>query len=164
MPIDNRAYLPHPLDAPAPLPHVSRRALMRVRDALPPPEQCPYCQGPVRLVNNAEIYNGKSYGKWPYAYRCAPCDAYVGLHPDTDIPLGTLAMAPLRQARQQAKQAFFDLCRRRSWERNDAYPWLAKQMGIEQEVCHFGMFDEHQAQRAGQICRAAMAQPGSAEP
>ena len=103
MPIDDRAHLPFSIEAPAPLPHVSRRALANVRDALPIPKHCPHCGEDVALVENSVIYNGKTYGKWPYIYRCAPCDAYVGLHPHTDIPLGTLAKKPLRKARIAAK-------------------------------------------------------------
>lgn len=154
MPIDDRAHLPFSIEAPAPLPHVSRRALANVRDALPIPKHCPHCGEDVALVENSVIYNGKTYGKWPYIYRCAPCDAYVGLHPHTDIPLGTLAKKPLRKARIAAKAHFITMCRANKWGRDTAYAWLADAMGITAEECHFGMFDIDQAEQAGVSCLA----------
>src|SRR5690606_31465936 len=96
--VDPRAYSEGKLVPPAPLPYISRQALHRVKDWMPPPSCCPYCGGPVRLVKNCEIYRGRAYGAWPYAYWCQPCDAFVGLHPETDLPLGTLADRELREA------------------------------------------------------------------
>lgn len=152
MPIDTRAHLPFKLDAPAPLPHVSRRALARVTHAIPPPVHCPHCGSDVALTENSAIYNGKSYGTWPYVYQCAPCDAYVGLHPDTDLPLGTLAKKPLRKARIESKARFFEMCRSNQRSRDTAYAWLADAMGIPHDTCHFGMFDIDQAKQAGELC------------
>lgn len=140
--IDPRAYLHTHLEAPRPLPHVSRKALKRVKHAVAPITTCNACAGPVEIVNNSEIY-GKEYGAWPYAYICNTCDAYVGIHPDTDIPLGTLANEQLRGARKAAKGHFFRVLKAKRWERNDAYAKLARLMGIPPEECHFGMFDLH---------------------
>ncbi|MFG8677889.1 zinc-finger-containing protein [Pseudomonas aeruginosa] len=87
--IDPRANSPEKLVPPAPLPHVSRGALKRIKHPQPIPTGCPHCGGLVRLVSNRVIY-GREYGDWPYAYACTGtgCGAYVGLHPDTDVPLG----------------------------------------------------------------------------
>lgn len=104
--IDLRALSTKKLDAPHPLPHVSRKALKRIKDALPKPTACNCCSAPVELVENSEIYNGRSFGDWPYAYLCRSCGAYVGLHPDTDLPLGTLADKRLRDARKVSKAPF----------------------------------------------------------
>src|SRR5690606_15428334 len=103
--IDPRAHSAEKLGAPHPLPLISRRCLARVQDRIEPPTECPHCSGTVALVNNAEI-SGRSYGDWPYAYWCEDCDAYVGLHPKTDLPLGTLATPAMREARKQAKSVF----------------------------------------------------------
>lgn len=153
MAIDPRAKSKGRLKPPAPLPYLSRRALQRVRNALPPPTSCPYCGGPALLVRNDVIY-GKLYGTWPYAYHCAPCDALVGLHPDTDIPLGTMANQALRSARVTNKRHFHDFMEKMGLTRSSAYLWLARSMGIDREVCHFGWFDIEACKRAGDICRS----------
>lgn len=148
--IDPRANNPERIIAPAPLPVVSRRALRRVKDALPIPTVCNCCGGQVCLVENSKIYGGRSFGDWPYAYLCRDCFAYVGLHPATDLPLGTLADKPLRDARGSCKKPFEQIWRDHM-TRKQAYAWLAQQLGIPAEQCHFGLFDIalcHQARRA----------------
>ncbi|MAC32261.1 MAG: hypothetical protein CME38_01485 [Haliea sp.] len=152
---DSRANSKSRIVPPAPLPYVSRRALRRVKDRIDPPSSCPYCDGPVALVENSEIYNGRSYGDWPYAYLCAPCDAYVGLHPHTDLPLGTLANRELRSVRSQAKVAWQAVSRARGWDRSLAYQWLASEMGIPAAECHFGHFNLERALAAREICESA---------
>lgn len=157
MPIDPRANAPERIAAPAPLPHVSRRALKRVKNPLPVPTICRYCAGSVELVSNSEIYNGRAYGDWPYAYLCSDCKAYVGLHPDTDIPLGTLADAQLRKDRNAAKGAFHRVKEKRGFSRSLAYQWLAGKMAIEVGECHFGWFDHSACAKALAICTEDLA-------
>ena len=155
MSIDPRAYSQEKIVPPAPLPYVSRKALKRVKDAMPPPESCPNCGSPVTLVSHAEIYGGREYGDWPYAYLCSgeKCSSYVGLHPDTDLPMGTLADQPTREARKANKGSFHYLQLRKGWTRKQAYTWLSARMGIPASACHWGMFSVEQAQHAGRICR-----------
>lgn len=136
-----------------PLPHISRRALKRVKDRVAKPTVCPHCLGPVSLVSNSAIYRGKEYGKWPYAYLCGGCKAYVGLHPDTDLPLGVVADAYTREARNTAKQPFMTLVRAVfKHDRNAAYAWLSKATGIEPQQCHFAFMDEETAMRVYAVC------------
>lgn len=135
----------------------SRRATKRVTNPLPAPTKCPYCESKVSWVNNSEIYNGASFGEWPFAYRCSSngCGAYVGMHQFTNIPLGTLANEKLRTKRKQAKELFQPL-----WQgfhavpytRKQAYRLLAEKMGIPWEECHFGWFSEEQADLAKEVC------------
>jgi len=130
----------------------SRTATARVTNPLPMPTICPHCGGPVRLMENSEIY-GRHYGEWPFAYGCKPCDAYVGLHPFTAIPLGTLATRAMRDARQQAKAAFNPLWTQGDMSRTEAYAWLASALGItDVEQCHIGWFDIEQCQRVVEVC------------
>lgn len=152
MPIDPRTNAPERIAAPAPLPHVSRRALKRVKNPLPAPTICRYCGGCVELVSNSEIYNGRVYGDWPYAYLCTDCKAYVGLHPDTDIPLGTLASAQLRKDRNLSKDMFHRMKEQRGLSRSQAYEWLARKMGIPVGECHFGWFDQDECALAMGHC------------
>ena len=153
--IDARCESTTKLVAPEPLPYVSRKALRRIQHPAPVPTVCQFCGCSVELVNNSEIY-GKEFGDWPYAYRCenwnADCGAYVGLHPNTDIPLGTLADKKLRTARNQNKKLFLELTD--GIDRNAAYSWLAEQMQLSAAECHFGLFDVDQCVRAGAICRS----------
>ena len=151
MSIDPRANSAERLVAPAPLPHLSRKALKRVKNPLPIPTDCRYCAGHVELVNNSAIY-GREYGEWPFAYRCTDCKAYVGLHPSTDIPLGTLAAPQLRKDRNAAKDAFHRVKEKRGFSRSLAYQWLAGKMGIEVGVCHFGWFDQEDCAKALALC------------
>ena len=154
--VDPRSRSKSRLQAPTPLPHVSRNALARVRDRIEPPKQCHCCGGPVKLTNNSEIYNGHSFGDWPFVYRCTQCQAYVGLHPDTDLPLGVMADRATIKARKEAKAAFQTLTQERfAGKRGDAYAWLARALGIAPSICHFGMFNLQQAGRAGEVCRLA---------
>lgn len=153
--IDPRAYSPVRLVPPAPLPAVSRKRLRKVLNPLPAPCECRYCGGEVKLIQNSEIY-GAQYGKWPYMYICWACDAYVGLHPGTDIPLGTLANRQLRNARNAAKSAFHAVIAGFGIERDEAYENLAGKMKIPREQCHFGWFEVDQCKAAERICRTAL--------
>jgi len=126
----------------------SRRATARVLNPLPVPEVCQHCNAAVKLVNNSEIYGGREFGEWPWAYRCTGCGAYVGLHPFTAIPLGTLANSEMRNARKTLKEAFNPLWQHGSMTRSEAYAWLAQQMGISEGECHIGWFDVKQCTKA----------------
>jgi hypothetical protein len=123
-------------------------AVSKVYNFLPEPEECPHCGGAVALVNNCEIYHGKSYGSYPWSYICIDCKAYVGLHPNTAIPLGTLATLPMRKARKKAKTKFIVLTTFVAGGRSIAYKLLASAMGIHQGVCHIAWFDEIQCKHA----------------
>lgn len=153
--IDPRAHSSEKLIAPAPLPLVSRRRLLRIDHPAPIPTACPFCGCPVELVNNSAIY-GREYGDWPYAYKCenwnADCGAYVGLHPGTDIPLGTLADKPLREARNRCKKPFERIWQSGLLSRKAAYGWLANAMKITKAECHFGLFDKTQCELARDLC------------
>lgn len=149
--IDQRAISNERIKTVAPLPFISRRALARVKNPVPAPTECRYCGAGVRLVNNAEIY-GREYGDWPYAYLCGGCRAYVGIHPQTDIPLGTLANEELRKARNSCKSAFNSLMNVSGMSRSQAYDWLAHQMEIDVAHCHWGWFEVDQCKQAAFIC------------
>jgi hypothetical protein len=138
----------------------SRRATARVTNPLPIPTECPCCSSEVKLVNNSEIY-GREYGEWPWAYLCTndDCRAYVGLHPFTNIPLGTLADAPTRNARKRAKAVFnprWEHAADKRAARTEAYHWLAGQLGIKNVgECHIGWFDVAMCSRVVEVCRGA---------
>lgn len=117
----------------------------RVKDKLAIPTTC-HCGGVVKVKHHSEIY-GKPYGDWPWMYVCenGNCRASVGMHPQTDLPLGTLADAQTRGARRAAKQAFLEV--HGHLDKSEAYALLANILGIPKRECHFGWFDKHQCRR-----------------
>ncbi|USD59038.1 hypothetical protein J4N45_10900 [Vibrio sp. SCSIO 43140] len=129
----------------------SKRAIKRVKNPLPVPKTCCYCGSSVGILHHNDIY-GREYGDWPWVYACSCCDSYVGLHPFTDIPLGTLADKTLRDTRNQCKRFFTRLHTYHGLSRNDAYHRLASEMGIDKESCHFGWFDIEQCVKAKNAC------------
>lgn len=50
---------------------------------------------------------------------------------------------------------FYDTFRERHAARNQAYSWLARKLGISEDACHFGMFDEEMCRRALRVCRSS---------
>jgi hypothetical protein len=124
--------------------------------------QCPYCNKDAMLVKGAAIYPHRPdlFGK--NFWRCKPCDAYVGCHSPAHkngkggvgngtVPLGRLANAELRRAKQAAHTAFDPLWKPGgSMNRGKAYAWLAGALDISPDDCHIGMFDVD-------TCRAVVA-------
>lgn len=113
---------------------------------------CDYCSRPAERVTGREIYPYRVdlHNRW--FWRCKPCGAHVGCHPaarsngkggigDGTVPLGRLANAELRRAKQAAHAAFDPLWRSREMTRKEAYRWLADALGISVDNCHIGMFD-----------------------
>jgi hypothetical protein len=133
-------------------PILSKKAERRVKDHLPIPTVCPHCRGAVAFVNNSAVY-GREFGAWPWMYLCQaqPCRAYVGTHPETNLPLGTLATAEIRTARKDAKDQFNRLLQSGSMSRTEAYSWLAAKMNIPTAACHFGWFDVAQCKEAARV-------------
>ena len=134
----------------------SRKAAARVKAPLPAPEVCPYCGSPVEIVHHREVY-GRAFSAWPWLYRCAgspACDSYVGMHPYTAIPLGTLADPATRDARKNCKPAFEALWRGDCsfLTRREAYRALADRLGIPVEQCHFAWFDIAACWKAKDAC------------
>ncbi|MBD2798375.1 hypothetical protein ID856_18005 [Xenorhabdus sp. 18] len=127
------------------------RSIQRVNDPLPIPTHCHYCCGHVITAHHINVF-GRVLGKWPWLYLCTSCGARVGMHPGTDIPLGTLADKPTRIARASSKLTFERMREYRELERTDAYRWLARKLGISFRRCHFGWFDADMCERAKNFC------------
>ena len=119
--------------------HPSAKAVKRVLNPLPAPT-VHTCGKPVEIAHHDQVY-GREFSEWPWMYRCKACDASVGMHPFTGIPLGTLADKALRDLRKAAKQPFEQLWKRALLSRGDAYAALARHLDIEVSACHFGWFD-----------------------
>lgn len=127
-----------------------KAAIARVKDPLPPIKQCQYCCGTVQVKENRVVY-GRNFGKWPWIYKCCDCDAYVGMHPSTSIPLGTLADRATREWRKVAKELFFQWIEEQTLTRTEAYKRLALMMGLSRAETHFGMFSVEQCKEATKL-------------
>lgn len=102
---------------------------------------CQYCGLAAALVTGKEIYPHREDLHDKRFYQCKPCDAYVGVHGSTVIPLGILANSELRAAKMQAHAKFDPLWKSGAMKRNAAYQMLADKLGIEPRHCHIGMFN-----------------------
>lgn len=117
---------------------------------------CPYCGENAVLVDSKQVYlSGKDYGK---LWICWPCKAWVGTHRNSPQhkPKGRLANVELRMFKIKAHAAFDPRWRYRKAHgtRNEAYKWLAEQLGIPVKECHIGWFDVADCKRVIEVCQA----------
>lgn len=126
------------------------------------PPICPYCTKPAMFfASSARFYHDTDFGP---VWACLPCQAWVGCHKTSarHVPLGRLADAELRRAKQEAHRFFDPLwkgkIRRDGCSKGEArqagYKWLADQMGIAIPACHIGHFDVEQCRRVVALCAA----------
>lgn len=113
---------------------------------------CDYCLKRAHLVTGKTIYPHRRDLWNKFFYLCAPCEAYVGCHPNTQTPLGRLADATLRAAKSRAHAAFDPMWRNGSMNRREAYAWLADQLKLPPNKCHIGMFEETQCDKVVAVC------------
>lgn len=115
---------------------------------------CPYCQKAAEHVKGRTLYPTRLELAYKDFWRCAPCKAWVGCHARTTHPLGRLANAQLRKAKQAAHAALDPL-----WlsgpkgKRSLVYKRLAAAMGLPESECHIGMFDIEQCERVVKLCK-----------
>lgn len=110
--------------------------------------RCQYCQSAVELVTGDVIYPHREDLSDKKFWRCAPCDAYVGCHPGTDKPLGRLANADLRKAKQSVHRVFDPIWKSGQMTRSKAYRMLAQKMGMSKCQCHVGHFNLDECAKA----------------
>jgi hypothetical protein len=135
---------------------------------------CPYCGQQARLVGGDVIYPHRPDLAEKWFWLCAPCDAYVGTHKGTQIPLGTPAKADLRCARSKLHDLMLDPLwktapdcgayddardnpRARKHIQNSArhrvYAFLAHKLGLSVDETHTGMFTIEQCRAAWKALR-----------
>lgn len=126
------------------------------------PTICRYCGSPVVYTSNAEIY-GREYGEGR-CYLCRNCRAFVGVHPGTDTPLGTLANEELRRYRKAAHFWFDKIWKSptRLTTRDKAYRWLSKELELPKEETHIGMFEKEQCEKVMEISQKRLQESGVA--
>jgi len=106
--------------------------------------KCQYCNQAAKLVDGTVIYPHRPDLSAKKFWNCENCGAYVGCHPRTERPLGTLANKRLRQLRSQVHAHFDPLWRDGGLSRGAAYNWLRHKMGLTADECHTAKFDETQ--------------------
>jgi len=111
---------------------------------------CPYCKKKTRMVDSIRIYKKKSYG---LVSMCIPCNAYVGVHKDTNIPLGRVAKNDLREARKYTHSYFDRIWKHGYMDRSDAYKWLSKELNTPFEFTHIAMFSKVTCEKVTKISR-----------
>ena len=122
--------------------------------------ECPYCNAQAQLVTGAVIYPNMPALHASHYHHCAPCDAYVGCHPGSTVPLGTMADKRLRLARKNAHAVFDPIWRTRvrfegvprSTARQQAYEWLAEELKIEPASCHIAHMGIDDCLRVISLC------------
>lgn len=118
---------------------------------------CPYCGAKVELKDASFIYpNNSKSKKWGKMWVCSnypKCNAYVGCHKGTTIPLGRLANERLRTLKMEAHKQFDPIWKSGLLSRKEAYKWLATMLNIPIDECHIGMFDIKMCQRVIHLCR-----------
>ena len=113
---------------------------------------CPYCGKRSSLVKGSKIYPRRRDLSEKAFYLCRPCWAYVGTHPDTTVPLGTLANEALRLERSRTHAIFDPIWKEGHLTRPQAYAWLAAELGISSNACHIAKFDLETCKKAIHIC------------
>lgn len=122
------------------------------RNWLRNPPTCPYCHACAQLVTGDVIYPDvvvASVADRMY-WHCAPCDAYVGTHRNSQraAPFGTLANKELRGMRRKVHALLDPLWRSEEMTRSEAYAWLGDRLGIPPHRAHVGYFGEPECMTA----------------
>lgn len=99
---------------------------------------CPYCKKPSQRLTGASVYPHRKDLAKKIFYVCAPCDARVGCHPGTVVPLGIMANAEHRAIKSEAHRVFDQLWKSRYMTRSDAYSWMRKALGLTADEAHIG--------------------------
>ena len=122
------------------------------------PTKCNLCGGKVIFTSNARIY-GKEFGSGK-CYLCTSCYAYVGTHsPRPKEAMGILANSEMRSWRHDCHNMFDLLWKNQEYPakaRKALYIWLAKEMEIPHDECHFGYFDLYRLRKAYRILQMAV--------
>lgn len=120
----------------------------RVTHRLPRPVCCDSCGGPRVSLQKRGFMGLRVFKDWDLIWHCADCDALVGCHEGTDIPLGLMADGFTRHARFEAHKYFDRLWRGRGapMTRAQAYAWMAKALNIDADRAHIGMLSAEQCE------------------
>ena len=118
---------------------------------------CPYCGAVAILRDGKYVYGDRAKGEKLYVCKNYPhCDSYVGVHPGTNIPMGTLANAELRNKRIRAHKLFDCIWKNNLMTRKEAYRWMEYFMGIPKNSGHIAKFSDYRCQMLMDKCREVL--------
>ena len=130
---------------------MKRGVLMKKKNTI----RCPYCGANAKLRPASVVYGEMTLDNHAYVYVCdryPACDAYVGAHAESKLPMGTLANGDLRNKRIRAHRAFDQLWKSGRMTKKEAYRWLQMQFGLPREQAHIAMFGEYMCERVIREC------------
>lgn len=119
--------------------------------------KCPYC-GAQAVLRPACAVHGKRAKPGQYLYVCARypiCDAYVGAHAKSLLPMGTLANGDLRHKRILAHKAFDQFQALGRMEKWQAYKWLQAKFSLRIDQAHIAKFSEYMCDQLIAACQDA---------
>lgn len=121
---------------------------------------CQYCGSKAVLRSATAVHVGNRRGDG-YVYVCARypfCDSYVGVHPDTRKPMGTLANRALREKRVKAHRAFNQLWEYGYMTKKEAYHWLQLLFGLPEDMAHIAQFSDYRCEKLICACQSFLSQ------
>lgn len=114
---------------------------------------------PTSYCFECDIHTEFVYNK----YKCPICNASIGVHLNSNEPLGGLANFSLKQDRKLAHTFFDPMWERKlaqtpnltkSQARRMGYKWLSIQLNIPQKLCHIAFFDSYLCEKVVVLCKA----------
>lgn len=117
--------------------------------------RCPYC-GSQATLHPADYVYGKSAIPGNLLYVCdryPACDAYVGAHQKTKLPMGSLANGDLRHKRIEAHRSFNWLWTSGLMTKSQAYRWMQAKLGLSDSQAHIAKFSAYMCDQLICICR-----------
>ena len=115
--------------------------------------KCPYCGSQALLRPASVVHERTAPGEKVYVCARYPaCDAYVSVHRESLLPMGTLADKSLRQKRRQAHIALNRLWEQGLMTRKEAYRWLQVQLGLPENEAHIGRFSAFRCEQVMNLC------------
>ncbi len=119
--------------------------------------RCPYCGAQAKLHPGSFVY-GPSAKPGSLLYVCdryPACDAYVGAHQNSKLPMGTLANGDLRHKRIEAHRSLNWLWRSGLMTKGQAYKWLQAKLGLSKEQTHIAKFSDYLCDQVILVCEEA---------
>ena len=98
------------------------------------------CSENIKLVPAPKL----KFKNFSQMYVCYDCNASVGCHVNSSLPLGKMADKETRQLRVELHTIFDRLWKSDLLSRDKAYCWLARNLEIETEDCHIAWFSKSQ--------------------
>ena len=118
--------------------------------------KCPYCGAMAVRRTAKDIYGAAAKDPEAKLYVCSrypACDAYVGVHKRTGLPMGTLANGELRHKRIVAHRTFDRLWQSGLMTKWQAYKWLQAKLDLDAEHTHIAMFSDYMCEQVIALCK-----------